>query len=111
MLFDVQLPVYVLHADIMYVQVVTRGYAADPIEQALTATGTRRRVHHHVCLGEQTTNCRCRVIRYLFGLLEGDVSRHCDRNVGEVPASSTANAHSVNSQNAVHARNCADDSR
>ena len=84
MLFHVQLPVQVLHADVVHIEVVAGSDGADAVENIFRAPGPRNRVHHHVGIGQNLAHPRRHRIGHLLGALEGEIALQAHRNVGEI---------------------------
>ncbi len=105
MLFDVEMALEILHADVVQVEIVTGGDGADAIENIFRTQGAGHGVHDDVGIGQHFVDGAGYGFRHLLRALERDVAGHADGEVGEVAVAGAANAHAVYLEQAVHGRN------
>src|SRR5258708_3851293 len=102
-LLDVKTAGKVLHADVMYVEVMARGYCPDSIEDIFGALGSGQRLHGDVGIGKDTLDCGGHSRDELSRTLEGNRACQANGKIGKVPVASAANAHTVDFEYAIHA--------
>src|ERR1700704_1512775 len=83
MLFDVQLSIQVLHADVVNVKVVARRYSADTIKDIFCASRPWNRVHDDIGIGQYFAHPRSNCGRHLLRALESEIAFQANRNIGK----------------------------
>src|SRR5882724_11323566 len=106
MLLNVKMPMQVLHADIMHIEVLARGHGTNFVKNIFRVHGSRDRVHDYVRVGENIMNGHCHRIRDLLGALEGYVAGQSDGKIGKVAIAGTPNPYAIYFEQAIDFRNC-----
>ena len=101
MLFDMQLAVQILDADVVDVEVVARGDGANAVENIFRAPCPRNGMHDHVGIGQDLAHARPDGIGDLLGALEGEIAFQGNRNVSEVAVASFAKTEALDFEHAI----------
>src|SRR6202142_4007664 len=109
MLFDVQLAIQILHADVMHVEVVARSHSANAVENIFRAAGARNRMYHDAGGRQDFAHTGGHSIGHLLGALEGEIAFQSNRNVGEKTVPCFAETDTLHFENAVHAADALED--
>src|SRR5438128_5486550 len=99
----------VLHADVVYVQVVAGSDSPDAIENVFSALSAGTRVHHHIGVGQNAVHAGCDRVCDLFRALKGYIARQPDRKIREVAVTGSADAYATDFQYAPDFGNRIDD--
>src|SRR5437763_3918647 len=75
MLLYVQAPVQILNTDVMNIQVVPRGYRADPVKYIFRRSRARYGVYDHISIGKDALNRVGNFFGNLARSLEGNATR------------------------------------
>ena len=101
MLFDVELVVVFLDADVVDGEIGARGDCADAVVDAFGTGGGGDGVDDDVGSGEMAADGIGGGHGDLLGALEGEVARHAEGDVGEVAGAGAAGADAVDGEDAV----------
>ena len=109
MLFDVQLVVVLLHADVVDGEVGAGSDGADAVVDALGERGGGNGVDDDIGTGKVALDGCGGGGGDLLGALEGKLARHAERDVGEVAGAGAAGADAVDGEDAVDGAEIADE--
>src|SRR5882757_6976399 len=109
-LFHMQLPFQILHANVMHVDVVPGGNGADAVENAFIQLRPGQRVDHDIGVREKLLHGRGDRAHDLLGALERDNPRQRHGKVGKVSVAGAADANAIDLDHAFDTRNGMNDS-
>src|SRR6266567_4736435 len=99
----------VLHADVVYVQVIAGSDSTDAVENVFSALSAGTRVHHHIGVGQNAVHAGCDRVCDLFRALKRYIARQPDRKIREVAVTGSADAYAIDFQYALDFGNRIDD--
>src|ERR1022692_3732816 len=102
MLLDVQLPVQVLHADVVDIEIMASGDRADAVKDVFRTAGARDRVDHDVSVGQNFAYPGGDRRRDLLRTLERKIAFQPYGNVGKKAVARLPEADSLHLQHAIH---------
>ena len=109
MLLDIQAAGEILHADVVHVQVMARGYRANAVENIFGALGAGQWLHGHVGVGQDAVDGGGYGGHQLLGTLEGYGAGEAYGEIGEVAVAGAADAHAIDFKDAFHVEDCIGD--
>src|SRR4029077_13581748 len=113
MLFNVKLPVQVLHIHVMHAQIVTSGHCVDTIEDSLAACSPGESTNRDVCIRKHAMHSISDGCCHIFRVLQRGVAVQGNLHFSKIAIPRAANAHAIyieDSRYALHlAHNLATD--
>src|SRR6202142_22787 len=107
-LFDVQVALEILHADVVNIEIVAGSNGANAIENVFCTQGAGNGVHDDVGIGQDIMHGVGDGFRHLLGALESYVAGDTYRKISEVTIAGAANAHAVDFKQTIDGGNRGD---